>query len=147
MIGLTLASFEQRYIPEPNSGCWLWISSWAGRAGHEQPRLRLEGKDVSAVHASWCLHHGAIPTGLNVLHKCDVPMCVNPDHLFLGTQLTNMRDMAGKGRGTLPKVTDREVWEIRQLRGYVTQRELAEAYGVSRPHISRIQSWSERRKS
>jgi hypothetical protein len=136
--------FEKHYIPEPNSGCWLWTA--ADTEG--EPKFSVEGQTDDAARASWRLYKGAIPTGLQVLHRCDMPLCVNPDHLFLGTQSDNMADMKAKGRGRAPKgeangktkLTDREVWELRQLRWYVSQRTLARAYGVSNSTVDHIQA-------
>lgn len=139
-----LARFEAKYIPEPNSGCWLWLG---GVAGHDQPRFWFEGEDQYAARVAWLLYHGLIPDDLHVLHKCDVTLCVNPSHLFLGTHLDNMQDMAAKGRGNggpNPKLTAREVWEIKQLRGHITQRALGLAYGVSTSHVGNIQLGRER---
>jgi hypothetical protein len=88
--------FEAFYIPVTESGCWLWIggvSSWA-----ERPYIRIAGKKVGAARAAWMKYKGNIPAGLFVLHRCDVGCCVNPNHLFLGTQLDNMRDSSNKGR-------------------------------------------------
>jgi hypothetical protein len=79
-----------------------------------------------------------------------MPMCVNPDHLFLGTNLDNMRDRDAKGRVAQgeahvnAKLTAREAWEVRQLRGYISRRKLAMAYGVSHQTVSSIhynRSW------
>ena len=81
-----------RSIPEPNSGCWLWLG-------------RCDGKGYgrfnnTMVHRlSYLAARGPISAGLLVLHKCDVPGCINPDHLFLGTALDNARDRDRKGRG------------------------------------------------
>jgi hypothetical protein len=61
--------------------------------------LGPQAAGIAMAHrVSWVLHRGEIPDGALVLHKCDVPICVNPDHLFLGTQSTNLKDMAAKGR-------------------------------------------------
>lgn len=91
----TIERFMRHVLPEPTSGCWLW-------AGTEQCRgygqIEINNKSWLAHRWSWVWHRGKIPKGLNVLHKCDTPCCVNPDHLFLGTQQANMNDMASKGR-------------------------------------------------
>lgn len=94
-----VARFEAKYIPEPNSGCWLWLGpvKIGRRQGYGQ--FTLEGKTVGAHRAAWRLFRGTIPDGLFVCHKCDVRTCVNPDHLFLGTHVDNMVDMESKGRG------------------------------------------------
>jgi DNA-binding transcriptional regulator YiaG len=149
-----LTRFEAKYVPEPNSGCWLWTAFAAGRRKHIQARFSFEG-DHEAARASWRLHKGPIPAGLQVLHKCDNALCVNPDHLFLGTQLDNIRDMVAKGRARSPrstangngKLTDQEVWEIRQLRGHISQRQLARAYQISAGHVANIQSGRDRKSA
>lgn len=73
--------------------CWLWRSDKVIRGS-----LVVRGTRVAAYRIAWELEHGPIPDGLWVLHKCDTPRCVRPDHLFLGTRTDNMQDAAKKGR-------------------------------------------------
>lgn len=87
--------FNSRHIPVPESGCWLWEGA-VDRYGYG--KIRDNCHRVQAHRVSWILHNGPIPEGLCVLHKCDVPGCVNPDHLFLGTNKDNTQDALKKGR-------------------------------------------------
>src|SRR6185312_412624 len=75
--------------------CWEWI---AGRTIKGYGQLVVNHKTVKAHRLSWELSFKEIPKGLSVLHKCDNPSCVNPDHLFLGNHSDNMRDASIKGR-------------------------------------------------
>lgn len=78
--------------------CWLW-SGAPTSTGYG--KLAFPGGGWQSAHRfSWELHNGPVPDGLQVLHHCDVPLCVNPSHLFLGTHLDNMADMRAKGRYT-----------------------------------------------
>ncbi len=91
--------FEASYIPEPNSGCFLWVKATTGVYGHGVMGRGRRGTGLILAHrAAWELYRGPIPPGLLVCHRCDVPCCVNPDHLFLGTYADNNRDMVTKGR-------------------------------------------------
>jgi HNH endonuclease len=94
------ASFEQRFwkYVQKTDGCWLW-TGFRDVNGYGHLRIgRYQEGQVTAQRASWIVHFGPIPDGLYVLHKCDVPWCVRPDHLYLGTQKQNLQDMAARGR-------------------------------------------------
>jgi hypothetical protein len=132
--------FEGKYTPEPNSGCWLWDASVypRGYGVFEHPDTRY------AHRASWIFRYGSIPENLCVLHKCDVRSCVNPDHLFLGTQADNMKDMDNKRRrrpargvrAASAKLTEDIVREIKL--DHRPAKDLARAYGVQPEAIHKI---------
>jgi hypothetical protein len=88
--------FEDRYIPEPNSGCFLWTGSVLVRGGYGN--LLHQGKNHRAHRLAWTLHNGPITAEECVLHRCDTPSCVNPNHLFLGDRTINAKDKRRKGR-------------------------------------------------
>jgi len=94
------SSLEDRFwarVDRDPDGCWEWTGArWVEGYG----RLSLgPGVGPKKAHRlSWELHYGAIPDGLDVLHRCDNPPCVRPDHLFVGTQADNMRDARAKHR-------------------------------------------------
>jgi hypothetical protein len=102
--------------------CWLWTG---GRAVDRHSRSTYGvfylGRHMGAHRASWILHFGAVPPGMQVLHRCDNPACVRPDHLFLGDRLANMKDMRDKGRQCrgqrrpTAKITEEVVRQIRLL--------------------------------
>jgi hypothetical protein len=75
--------------------CWLWQGPTVGRG---YGKVGFRGKTARAHRVMWELANGEIPAGLYVCHKCDIPSCINPDHLFLGTADENNKDMAQKGR-------------------------------------------------
>lgn len=80
-------------------GCWEWTANHLP-AGYGL--VKAEGRSHLAHRVSWELAHGPIPAGMLVLHRCDNPACVRPDHLWLGTQKQNIADMLTKGRGLTP---------------------------------------------
>lgn len=97
-----LNRFEEKYIPEPMSGCWLWIASELGN-GYGQFRM---GVEVLAHRVSYRLFKGEIPPGEVVRHTCDTPSCVNPDHLELGTYRDNNQDRDRRGRNFQSRKTE-----------------------------------------
>jgi len=126
--------------------CWLWTSAMRGGYGV----FWLHGHCTSAHRVSWSLHHGPIPADMNVLHKCDTPACVNPAHLFLGTQQDNADDMLAKGRGrydTNPPRGERQ-WQSKLSAEHIknirsddrSQIEIAHDYGICPSHVSKIKS-------
>jgi hypothetical protein len=103
--------FDRVDIPYPwprNDSCWTWKGATT-HFGHGVIGLGVRGQGNAMTHrVSWELHFGPVPDGLCVLHTCDNPPCVNPNHLWLGTRLDNNRDMIAKGRyrgGAQPRVT------------------------------------------
>ncbi len=129
-----------------NSGCWFWTGAVQRKNyGHMGLGGRGAG-NVIASRFSYQLHYGLIPDGLFVCHHCDQPLCVNPDHLFIGTNADNMSDCSKKGRAKGPsfkgsehpsaKLTDDAVRDIRT--SALTGVALAKKYGVRPTLISEV---------
>lgn len=135
--------FRSNYDIQPN-GCWIWNKSMR----HDgYPNAIFRG--ITGAHrVSYYLHHGINPGGSLVCHRCDTPMCVNPDHLFLSDAAGNNHDMISKGRhksskgvsNGSAKLTDDDVRAIRAayIPYVVTLSDLADVYGVSFQLISQI---------
>ena len=147
--------FFDKVSPEPNSGCWLWCGTVIPD-GYGMVRVgsRTDGSRRGALahRFSWEMHRGPIPTGLHVCHHCDVPSCVNPDHLFLGTDQDNTDDKMRKGRHATQrgvsfaghrsgheKLNASDIPDIRRrLKGGELHRAIAADYGVVPSNISQI---------
>jgi len=126
--------------------CWLY-TGYTDELGYGI--ITHQGGGLKAHRASWIVHKGDIPKDKDVLHKCDVRCCINPDHLFLGTHQDNMRDRDLKGRGANTQgmnhpnvwLTENEVLEIRKLlvEGGLKKWQIAERYKTTSANIYRIE--------
>lgn len=133
-------------------GCWLWTG--CTRGSKEYGAIRFKSKLYRAHRFSWIIHYGPIPEGILVLHTCDNPLCVNPNHLFLGTHEDNIEDCKNKGRLNRPKgeqngrskLSYEDVLLIkRRLKEGIKQNILAKEFNISQQTISNIklnQSWN-----
>jgi Autographiviridae endonuclease len=141
--GLSLLErIELHYIPEPNSGCWLWCSE----SKSNYPTITINNVARRANRVMYELHKGSIPKNYEVLHSCDIKCCVNPDHLSVGTHLQNMQEASQRKRfnsrrgsaNNLARLTETQVLAIRaDPRGSNT---LAKIYDVDRTLIWQIRT-------
>lgn len=131
-------------------GCWLWIG-FKDKDGYGK---FFFSNEQYAHRVSYLIHIGEIPEGFLVCHNCpggDNPTCVNPDHLWLGTDSDNLDDMTRKGRRAVgeqhgrSKLSSIDMAELRDLysTGIVTQQILADYFGISQPQVSSIVRGSE----
>ena len=136
---------------EKTDGCWLWLGARNESSGGYGMTVDPDTKAIIGSHRySWSLSYGPIPPGKHVLHRCDTPLCVRPDHLFLGTHRDNMRDKASKGRGGGHKrLTAEQVIGIRKLYAHDPSRgaysRISRAYKVNRSTVKQIverRTWS-----
>ena len=146
------ADWHQNYIPEPNSGCYLWLR-YLSNYGYGQMRIGGRKEKLILAHRlAYQFFVADIPDKLIVRHACDNPSCVNPDHLLLGTQQDNSDDMVRRkrygGPRNLPKgadhprsnakLSDDDVRAIRKSNE--PQQMLAAKYGVDQAAISRAKT-------
>lgn len=141
-------AFEGNWV-EADTGCWEWTKGKSHGYGQLRVPPVFGDYPLYAHRVSYVLHYGPVAQGMFVCHKCDNPMCVNPEHLFQGTQEDNLRDMANKKRSCLgekngqSKLTDDMVKNLRVDAG-LKQYELAVKYGISEAQVSRILRGSRR---
>lgn len=139
-IKMNAESWVDEYsIPVTETGCLLWLGFWSEK-GYGQ--LRINGKIKRAHRESYERSIGPIPKGLCVCHSCDVPACINPSHLWVGTHKKNMEDRSSKGRyagiwNGRSVLTEQEVRAIR-FTEIGTIKEIASKYGISKSAVSAI---------
>lgn len=142
---------EEKFWPrvDKSGECWLWTGATNARGYGTCWR---NGVKWRTSRVAWDLARGPIPPGLCVCHRCDNPLCVRADHLFLGTNDDNVRDRNFKGRAARGeshgscKLTDEQVAHMRAEYALcrVTHRELAQRYGVSPGHVTHLLSGKKR---
>lgn len=130
-----------RTVLSDDESCWLWLGAESSNG------YGAIGVDGSIHRVSYMIHVGPIPTGMFVCHTCDTKLCINPNHLFIGSHQDNMDDMNRKGRGlkgeqaSNAKLTEAQVREAHKRRSTGEKvRDIASSYGVSHSTISLILS-------
>lgn len=140
---------EEKVEMIPECGCWIWMGHTRSGRNKDYGMFRIgASRNVYLHRVSWELHYGKIPKGMQVLHRCDTPSCVNPHHLFLGTPADNMLDKTCKGRskyGTSPgelnghaRLSKEQVIKI--INDSRSQRKIAGDYSVSKAAVQRIKA-------
>lgn len=136
--------FEEKFAKL--DGCWEWK---AFKSPYGYGKIWIAGRPQLAHRVAYQLYVGEIPEGLCVCHSCDNRKCVNPSHLFLGTNADNVRDREKKSRGVMPmrsgeknsqaKLSEEQIVEIRTMRSEgIRGIDLAKEFGVTQATISSI---------
>ncbi len=141
-----LPSLEERFWShvDKTGDCWIWTACTT-RFGYGA--VQVNGRNVHAQRVAYELHYGPIPVGLCVMHKCDNPPCVRPEHLMVGTLADNCRDMHAKGRGKCgvgersgaAKLTEEAVRDIRRRSSSGERKcDLAVEFAVSKATVTLV---------
>lgn len=135
----------EKFVIKNKDQCWKWKGSWSG--GY--PQLNVNKKNIKAHRASYLINVNEIPNRMLVLHKCDNRECCNPDHLFIGTQKDNMRDMINKGRSnnvrgeecSFSKLKINDVLKIKlMIKNGILLSNICKIYNVSHTLIRKIKN-------
>ena len=149
--GTLLERFERHYIPEPMSGCWIWIGSLNKNGYAQMSAPHADESPLRAHVVSYKLFKGKIKKGLDVRHTCDLRCCVNPDHLLVGTRKQNMDDCEQRGRIARGFKLPHTKLSPEQIRRIVTDKRLhkkiARDYSISTSYVSMLKNGTRRHRS
>ncbi len=141
--GHNIAKIGQEQYAEDKNGCWIWQWSMVNTGYGKM----WDGSKLVLAHR-WYYEqkYGPIPEGKYLCHTCDVRACVNPDHVFVGTQKDNVQDMIKKGRDNNPrKLSDSDVRKIRKrLSSGESQTSISRSYDITQSTVSAINTRSKR---
>lgn len=138
-----LKRFEEKIMPEPNTGCWIWMGAMLPTG---YGRFKLKGRSSPAHRVSHSLYKGDVLFGTLVCHTCDNKWCVNPDHLYIGTHSENVLDSYRRNRMTSKKGTDHSMSKLKNndiifIRASLSPRKLlANQFNVTVSNIQLIQT-------
>ena len=144
-----MATASDRFMKKVNKtkSCWLWFGA---KGSHGYGAFWFRDKVWGAHRVSYVLYYGDFNFDFLVCHTCDNPLCVNPEHLWLGTDLDNCKDRDAKKRGCIPApdkgethhnaiFTDKEVYQIKKLRGRgQSLKQIASVFDCSIAYVSLV---------
>jgi hypothetical protein len=129
------------------NGCWICTSHASDKSRGGYPRVSRHKRMVSVGRYMYEQKYGEVQDHLDICHECDNPMCINPEHLFLGTKTDNMQDMMRKGRGNKQKgesigtarlKNDEVINILKYLEQGMSRKDIANIYGVCKSTIDKI---------